>query len=87
MESSFQIWVDKYGSEQLCADLHITHHTLKNWLMRRGWPKVLFIQEIIRLSKGEMTFEKIIESTKPRGGAGLAVKRERNKINRKTKRS
>lgn len=89
MENSFQTWVDGYGPEKLCRELRITHYTLKNWCLRRGWPKVLFILEIIRLSHGEMTFEKIIESTRPRN-VGIrrttsSVKAARkNKMVRKT---
>lgn len=66
MDCSFQNWVSYYGTERLANKLGITVAAVNYWKYRRGWPKVAFIIEILKLSKGKLTFESIVNSTSPR---------------------
>lgn len=62
-----QTWVKNYGgTSKLAKRLGITPWTVRHWLRREGYPKVETMGVLIDLSKGKLTYETIIESTKPR---------------------
>lgn len=66
--NAVQNWVEAQGGVVAVASkLRLTTPTVRNWLHRRGWPKVSVILKLIKISKGELTFENIIASTKRRG--------------------
>jgi DNA-binding phage protein len=63
---SFQSWVDRSGgTERVARKLGTTNAAVKRWVNKQGWPKVETILDLIEISKGELTFETIIQSTKP----------------------
>lgn len=67
MESPFHRWVAAYGGvDKLAKELGVTSQVVKYWLRRRGWPKVKNILDIVRLSGGKLTFEDVVNGTKPR---------------------
>lgn len=64
----FNDWVKKYGKKQggvrkLSKDLGVGEHTTRTWLRGENAPKSETILEIIKLSKGELTFEIILKET------------------------
>jgi len=64
---AFQDWVaSEGGSFPVSKKLGVTHVAVKAWLNRKGWPKVKNIIDLIKLSKGQLTFDNIIESTRPK---------------------
>lgn len=64
--SHFQNWLENYGGpEKLARKLGVTVYVVNRWKRRAGWPKVENLIEIQKLSKGELTLEQIIESTRP----------------------
>lgn len=67
MSDKFQNWLATYGQEKLATRLNVSPHTVHFWRFKRGWPRVDYIVEIVRLSKGVLTFDDIVKSTMPKG--------------------
>lgn len=62
----FQSWIDDSGGiHKVAKKLGTTRTAVWGWYHRRGWPKVDTIVKILKLSNGRLTFEKIVDSTKP----------------------
>lgn len=62
----FQSWIEDYGGvPKLAKRLKVTPHAVRTWIKREGYPKVETMRELVKLGKGKLTFETIIESTKP----------------------
>lgn len=67
MDSPFHRWVSAHGgAEKLAKELGVTAHAVRWWLRRQGWPNVKVMIEIVRLSKGKLSFNDIIAACKPR---------------------
>lgn len=65
---SFQDWVISYGGpEKLAVKLKMTPESVKRWTKCKGWPKVSAMKKVIELAQGQLNYEDIIESTRPRG--------------------
>ncbi len=66
MSKAFQEWVvDFGGSKKVAEKLKVSVDSIKHWKARKGSPKVGTIVELVKLSKGALTYESIIESTYP----------------------
>ena len=66
-KTAIQTWVRDFGGVGKVADkLGVTDVAVRNWVKRRGWPKVDIILKLIKLSKGELTFDNIVASSRPR---------------------
>ncbi len=62
----FQKWLLDYGgASKLASRLNIHHSTVLVWVRREGYPKVETMCAIVKLSKGKLTLESIVESIKP----------------------
>jgi len=66
MKLPFNMWVEAFGGARfLAAKLGVTDHAVRVWLRGEGSPHAETVADIIRLSKGELTFEIIFkESTR-----------------------
>lgn len=63
---AFQLWVRAQGGEHAVAKrIGVSPGTLHNWMARQRWPGTEYIREILRLAKGALTFEDILDSTEP----------------------
>lgn len=63
----FQTWVASYGTTaELAAKLQVSVRTINHWVNREGYPKVDTMRELIKLSKGVLSYEVIIDSCQPR---------------------
>ncbi len=67
MTSVFQAWVEAYGNYELAAKLKISPRTVNHWVNCDAYPKVDTMRELVKLSKGELTYEIIIDSCQPKG--------------------
>ncbi len=64
--SAFQAWVIRNGGvERVAKKLDVSIHTVTCWVRRAGCPRVVMMKKIIAMSKGELNYEDIIESTYP----------------------
>lgn len=64
MKLVFNQWVEKFGGARaLAPKLNVTDHAVRVWLRGEGSPQAETINEIIRLSKGELTFEQIFKES------------------------
>lgn len=66
MKLAFNAWVKSIGGARVLASkLDVTDHAVRVWLRGEGSPHADKINDIIRLSKGVLTFEQIFkESTR-----------------------
>lgn len=66
MRLVFNLWVEGFGGPKALAEkLDVTDHAVRVWLRGDGSPHAEKINDIIRLSKGDLTFEQIYkESTR-----------------------
>ena len=64
MQLYFKLWVTKFGGVQKLADhFGCSGACVRKWLRGEGPPDAAKIAEIIRLSKGKLTFKKIFEES------------------------
>lgn len=66
MQLVLNTWVEAFGGPKALAEkLDVTDHAVRVWLRGEGSPQAEKINEIIRLSKGELSFQQIYrESTR-----------------------
>lgn len=66
MKLVLNAWVEQYGGAIVLAEkLDVTPHAVRVWLRGEGSPHAETVNDLIRLSKGELTFEQIYkESTR-----------------------
>lgn len=63
---AFQSWVRGQGGESAVAEkLGVTRAAVHKWCARQGWPGVASIRAILRLARGKLSFEEILDSTAP----------------------
>lgn len=65
MPWTFQEWLDFYGAERLAKTLKVSPRVVNHWRLGDGWPRIRIILEIVKLSRGKLTVESVIESTWP----------------------
>jgi DNA-binding phage protein len=64
MELKVRKWVDSFGGVQKVAEaLGVGDHQVRAWLRGEATPRSKTLNEIIRLSKGSLTFEVIYKET------------------------
>lgn len=64
MQLVFTSWVERYGGVNVLAEkLQVTEHTVRVWLRGEGPPKSETIMDIIKISKGELSFQDIFKET------------------------
>lgn len=64
MHSHFKNWIDSVGGIPTAAKLlKVTEHTVRVWLRGESTPRSRTLKEIIRLSKGSLSFEVIYKET------------------------
>lgn len=61
---SFSEWIDEIGVDRLASQLGVVRSAVFHWKAGRHHPRTEQMKEIIRLSKGEMSFDLIMA---PRG--------------------
>ena len=58
-------WIFKQGGIRTVArKLQITPMTIVHWLNKDCYPGALTLQKIVKLSKGKLTYDQIIDSIK-----------------------
>lgn len=63
-ETALSKWVEKFGGKQkLAATLKVTPFAVRTWMVGRNTPTAEKINELIKLSKGKLSFQQIYEST------------------------
>lgn len=63
----FQKWlVDFGGPTVLAGKLGVSTYVVNHWKRGDGWPRISIILEIVRLAKGKLSIEDVIESTYPK---------------------
>ena len=63
----FQHWITSFGGvEAVAAKLGVTRAAVYHWVNKRGCPKIETIDHIVKLSKGKLSFDDVITSTRPR---------------------
>lgn len=63
-------WISANGGRDAVArQLGVTEEAIHYWLRKRITPRVETMQRIVELSKGKVSFEEIIEETKPQAKA------------------
>lgn len=63
--AKFRDWITSQGGVVAVAhSLKIGRHTVYAWLDGRASPKALMMQKIVRLSKGAVSYDDIINETK-----------------------
>lgn len=61
----FQDWVDTTKGKRWLADkIGVSIHTVYFWYERRGSPKASTMAALVKLSKGVLSFESIMASTR-----------------------
>lgn len=64
MKLQFNAWVEEFGGARPLAEkLNVTDHAVRVWLRGEGSPHAETIAEIIKLSKGVLTFEQIFKES------------------------
>lgn len=64
MQTKLKKWVDDFGGVPAVARaLDVTEHQVRNWLRGEQTPRAKRLNEIIRLSKGTLSFEIIFKET------------------------
>lgn len=64
MQLKIRTWVDNFGGIPLVAStLGVTEHSVRKWLRGESTPRSKTVKELIRLSKGFLTFEVIYKET------------------------
>lgn len=64
----FQIWIEREGGPRVVARLLGTESpTVRSWLAGISSPKALTMQKIVRLAKGAVSYDDIINETKRKG--------------------
>lgn len=63
-ETKFKTWINKFGgADRLAVKLNMSSFAVRHWLYRHGSPRIAVIRELVKLSKGELTADDIIEAT------------------------
>lgn len=64
MQLKIRKWVDEFGGiKKLALELDVGEHQVRKWLRGEATPRPALLKQIIRLSKGELTFEVIYKET------------------------
>lgn len=64
MKLAFNAWVKSFGGARaLAPKLGVTDHAVRVWMRGEGSPEAKAINEIIKLSKGLLTFEQIYKES------------------------
>lgn len=63
MQLKFVHWVEQFGIHELAQKLKVTDHAVRVWLRGENSPTSEKIIEIIRLSKGSLSFQEIFKET------------------------
>lgn len=57
-------WVKQYGgAEKLAVKLEITPHAVRNWMRGDDVPRPKHLVQLVKLSKGKLSFESILTAT------------------------
>lgn len=63
----FQKWlVDIGGPNVLASKLGVSNYVVNHWKRGDGWPRISIILEIVRMSKGKLSIEDVIDCTYPK---------------------
>lgn len=63
----FEEWVFKQGGiRDLARKLQITPMTIVHWFNKDCFPSALTLQKLVKMSKGKLTYDSIIDSIKKR---------------------
>ncbi len=60
---SFAEWIDREGVDRLAKRLKINRFTVLHWRAGRHHPRVDQMRVLKKLSKGQLSYDDIIEST------------------------
>ena len=59
-KSVFLLWIDEVGASKLAQKLGIHPSCVTHWKQGKHRPRVHHMKEIVRLSKGALTYEDIM---------------------------
>ena len=60
-----QKWVKEYGVEKLALKLGVSSFAVRYWTSRKGIPRVPIMRALVKLSKGVLTIEDVINDSYP----------------------
>lgn len=73
---TFKTWIASVGGISALSRLSgITRTTIHDWLRRKHTPNVLDLEKIVKLSGGKLTYQKLIDETRPLDAGRRGVKR------------
>lgn len=65
-QTKFQKFVDKHGgASALSEKIGIPRPTITVWYLRRSVPSAKYLLQLKEFSKGELSYEDIVEGTSP----------------------
>lgn len=66
-------WIEDQGGVNVLAEkLGVAHSTVSSWVNKKTTPKAIVMQKIVKMAKGVVTYDDIINETK-----GTTVERRR----------
>ncbi len=60
-KTTFSEWIGRVGIQTLTSQMSVTETTVQNWKAGRCYPRVHQMRQIKRLSRGIITYDKIID--------------------------
>lgn len=60
-KSAFKQWIKDFGAERLAKRLQISRPAVRHWETGRGLPAPCHMRTIRKLSKGQITYDLIID--------------------------
>jgi hypothetical protein len=78
-EKRFYMWVQKYGQTKLAEDLGIVKSAVTSWFTGVSSPRLLTMQKIITLARGEVSYDDVINETKNTRASRRMVRKRRRK--------
>lgn len=58
---TFNKWIKEKGHPYIMTELGIGQKTIGVWERGQGWPSTIHMQKIVKLTKGEITYEMMID--------------------------
>lgn len=68
MANAFRAWVSEVGIPEVAKQLGKSQHGVRHWLSRRAYPQVETMRLVVKLSRGKVSLDSIVEACRPDGG-------------------
>lgn len=71
---TFEEWIDREGVDQIAKRLGINRFSVLHWRAKRCDPRVDHMRRIKRLTRGEISYEQMIDRATPTNSLGRGVR-------------